>query len=79
MIRQGNELLLGTADNQVLKYESTQGYRGYFESQSLSQVYDLCDVGLGQDIVAIGGKSNEVDCLEIINTHSNTILIKLTF
>lgn len=36
MIRTGNEFLIGTADNQVLKYDTAQGYRGYCECQKLT-------------------------------------------
>jgi hypothetical protein len=59
LLKLGHELLVGTSDCHLLKYEATLGYNGYYKSQSLSEVYDIVDLGgsLGQGVVAISGKS----------------------
>jgi hypothetical protein len=42
----GHELLVGTSDSHLLKYEATLGYNGYYKSQSLSEIYEIVDLGL---------------------------------
>jgi hypothetical protein len=74
MIHQDNELLVGTSDSFLLKYESTLGYSGYYQSAQVTEVYALCEVSPG--VCAVGGKGS---CIEVVQLKSNALLIKLTF
>ena len=42
LLRAKSDLLVAMADPHLLKYDSTHGYRGYFETQGMTQVYDVC-------------------------------------
>jgi len=73
---------VGTSDEDLLKYEMTLGFRGYFKSNNFQFVYEIQSMNkAGQNLVALGGKTNgESDscCIEIFNSQTNSILINLT-
>ena len=73
---------MGTSDDNLLKYEMTLGFRGYYKSSNFQFVYEIQSMHkVGQNLVAVGGKSNEESdscCIEIFNSQTNSILINLT-
>lgn len=87
--KHGHELLVACSDSHLLKYEATLGYSGYYQSQNLSEIYDILEIAPTQgasDMCAIAGKtiSKDLDdddtvCVEIVQLKTNSLLIKLIF
>lgn len=61
-------------DSHLVKYDATLGYRGYYKSYNLVQIYDAVEIT--KDIVAISGAAKDkLSCIEVINLTSNSLIL----
>lgn len=47
-----DELVVGSTDAHLLKYEATLGYNGYFESSNLKEIYSVNAISLENCFIA---------------------------